>query len=127
MVVELSSVGRSHRAFWLCTLVALILTIAVGYGLWQHSATQPLPLVHERLQPWLTGLRLLQWLAIAAVACGWRSGVRWLMARGRLSKRKVLELTAARPRILLWLIVLQLALGGDWLLTLFGHFSGDTL
>lgn len=105
----------------------MIVTIAVGYGLWQHSATQPLPLVHERLQPWLTGLRLLQWLAIAAAACGWRFGVGWLVARGRLSKREAAELMPARPRILLLLIVLQLALGSDWLITLYGHFSGDTL
>ena len=102
---------RRRWFFLLSLLLAFGLALGAGTILWYSVETTSVVAVQTRidtLKPVLTGFRLA---IIALVAIAWPWIVNGLYRWGRIDETQAAKLIAARWRIVIWLVVIELVLG----------------
>ena len=93
------------------TLLAIILTMAIGGILWYSIETSSMSVIQARvaaIKPLFTGIRLF---LIALVAILWPFITNGLHHWGKIDAVQQVTLNALRWRIVTWLVVIELVLG----------------
>ena len=104
-----------RRWFLLLTLLAFVLALVVGGGLWHSVETSSVSEIQTRvdaLKPTFTGIRLF---LIALVAMAWPFVTYSLHRWGRINEVQATTMLALRWRIVAWLMVVELVLGQNLL------------
>ena len=115
MAVFHNGLVMRQRWFLLLTLLAFVLALVVGGGLWYSVETSSVSEIQTRvdaLKPTFTGLRLF---LIALVAMAWPFLTNSLHRWGRLDELHATTLLALRWRIVTWLVVIEGVLGQNLL------------
>ena len=104
-----------QRWFLLLTLLAFVLALVVGGGLWYSVETSSVSEIQTRvdaLKPTFTGLRLF---LIALVAVAWPFVTSVLHRWGRINEAQATTMLALRWRIVAWLVAIEGVLGQNLL------------
>ena len=104
-----------RRWFFLLTLLALVLALVVGGGLWHSVETSSVSEIQTRvdaMKPLFTGLRFF---LIALVAVAWPFVTSVLHRWGRINEAQATTMFAQRWRIVTWLMVIEGVLGQNLL------------
>ena len=104
-----------RRWFLLLTLLAFVLALVVGGGLWHSIGTSSVVAIQTRvdaMKPVFTGFRLF---LIALVAAAWPFVTSGLHHWGRLDELQATTLLALRWRIVTWLVLIEGVLGQNLL------------
>ena len=115
MAVFHSGLVMRQRWFLLLTLLAFVLALVVGGGLWYSVETSSVSEIQTRvdaLKPTFTGLRLF---LIALVAVVWPFVTSVLHRWGRINEAQATTMRAQRWRIVTWLVVIEGVLGQNLL------------
>ena len=115
MAVFHSGLVMRQRWFLLLTLLAFVLALVVGGGLWYSVETSSVSEIQTRvdaLKPTFTGLRLF---LIALVAMAWPFVTSVLHRWGRINEAQATTMRAQRWRIVTWLVVIEGVLGQNLL------------
>ena len=115
MAVFHSGLVMRQRWFLLLTLLAFVLALVVGGGLWYSVETSSVSEIQTRvdaLKPTFTGLRLF---LIALVAVAWPFVTSVLHRWGRINEAQATTMLALRWRIVTWLVVIEGVLGQNLL------------
>ena len=115
MAVFHSGLVMRQRWFLLLTLLAFVLALVVGGGLWYSVETSSVSEIQTRvdaLKPTFTGLRLF---LIALVAVAWPFVTSVLPRWGRINEAQATTMLALRWRIVSWLVVIEGVLGQNLL------------
>ena len=115
MAVFHSGLVVRRRWFFLLTLLAFVLALVVGGGLWHSVETSSVSEIQTRvdaLKPTFTGLRLF---LIALVAVAWPFVTSVLHRWGRINEAQATTMLALRWRIVTWLVVIEGVLGQNLL------------
>ena len=115
MAVFHSGLVMRQRWFLLLTLLAFVLALVVGGGLWYSVETSSVSEIQTRvdaLKPTFTGLRLF---LIALVAVAWPFVTSVLHRWGRINEAQATTMRAQRWRIVTWLVVIEGVLGQNLL------------
>ena len=115
MAVFHSGLVMRQRWFLLLTLLAFVLALVVGGGLWYSVETSSVSEIQTRvnaMRPIFTGSRLF---LIAVVAMAWPFLVDGLHRRGRIDEVQTTTMRSLRWRIVTWLVVIELVLGQNLL------------
>ena len=115
MAVFHSGLVVCRRWFLLLTLLAFVLALVVGGGLWYSVETSSVSEIQTRvdaLKPTFTGLRLF---LIALVAVAWPFVTSVLHRWGRINEAQATTMLALRWRIVTWLVVIEGVLGQNLL------------
>ena len=115
MAVFHSGLVMRQRWFLLLTLLAFVLALVVGGGLWHSVETSSVSEIQTRvdaLKPTFTGFRLFL-IALGAVA--WPFVTSSLHRWGRIDEVQATTLLALRWRIVTWLVVIEGVLGQNLL------------
>ena len=115
MAVFHSGLVMRQRWFLLLTLLAFVLALVVGGGLWHSVETSSVSEIQTRvdaLKPTFTGLRLF---LIALVAVAWPFVTSVLHRWGRINEAQAATLLALRWRVVTWLVVIEGVLGQNLL------------
>ena len=106
------------------SVLAVFLTIGVGFLLWQAVELSSVSWVSaqvDRLKPLTSGGRLA---LIGLVAVLWPTLVRLARRHGRVDERQRHDLLAQRWRVVVWLLGLELVLGQNLLGRIFAVTTG---
>jgi len=115
MAVFHSGLVMRQRWFLLLTLLAFVLALVVGGGLWYSVETSSVSEIQTRvdaLKPTFTGIRLF---LIALVAVAWPFVTSVLHRWGRINEAQATTMLALRWRIVTWLVVIEGVLGQNLL------------
>ena len=115
MAVFHSETVVRRRWFLLLTLLAFVLALFVGGGLWYSVETSSVSEIQTRvdaLKPTFTGNRLF---LIALVAVAWPFVTSVLHRWGRINEAQATTMLALRWRIVTWLVVIEGVLGQNLL------------
>ena len=115
MAVFHSGLVMRRRWFLLLTLLAFVLALVVGGGLWHSVETSSVSEIQTRvdaMKPVFTGFRLF---LIALVAVAWPFVTSGLHRWGRINEAQATTLLALRWRIVTWLVVIEGVLGQNLL------------
>ena len=115
MAVFHSGLVMRQRWFLLLTLLAFVLAMVVGGGLWHSVETSSVSEIQTRvdaLKPTFTGFRLF---LIAMVAMAWPFMMNSLHRWGRINEAQATTMFALRWRIVTWLVVIEGVLGQNLL------------
>ena len=115
MAVFHSGLVMRQRWFLLLTLLAFVLALVVGGGLWYSVETSSVSEIQTRvdaLKPTFTGLRLF---LVALVAVAWPFVTSSLHRWGRINEVQATTMLALRWRIVTWLVVIEGVLGQNLL------------
>ena len=115
MAVFRSGFVVRRRWFFLLTLLAFVLALVVGGGLWHSVETSSVVAIQtqvDTLKPLFTGFRLF---LIALVAVAWPFVTSSLHRWGRLDEVQATTLLALRWRVVTWLVVIEGVLGQNLL------------
>ena len=115
MAVFHSGLVMRQRWFLLLTLLAFVLALVVGGGLWYSVETSSVSEIQTRvdaLKSTFTGLRLF---LIALVAVAWPFVTSVLHRWGRINEAQATTMLALRWRIVTWLVVIEGVLGQNLL------------
>ena len=115
MAVFHSGLVMRQRWFLLLTLLAFVLALVVGGGLWYSVETSSVSEIQTRvnaLKPTFTGLRLF---LIALVAVAWPFVTSVLHRWGRINEVHATTMLALRWRVVTWLVVIEGVLGQNLL------------
>ncbi len=100
-----------RRWFFFMTLLAIVLTMAMGGMLWYSIETSSLAAIQTRvtaIKPMFTGIRFF---LIALVAMLWPFITNGLQNMGKIDAVQQVTLNIMRWRIVIWLVVIELVLG----------------
>ncbi len=109
-----------RRGFLLLTLLALVLSAAVGMVLWQRIQTSSLQAVEAEWRPRTPVMASVRLSLIALVALFWQPITQRIAKRDTLGAEHPAPLAAQRWRVVTWLVVLELILGQE----MFNRFFG---
>jgi len=115
MGVFSNGIALRRRGFFFMTLLAIVLTIAMGGILWYSIEISSLAAIQIRvaaIKPILTGIRFF---LIALVAMLWPLITNGLNHMGRIDAVQQVTLNTLRWRIVIWLVVIELVLGQNLL------------
>ena len=115
MAVFHNGLVMRQRWFLLLTLLAFVLALVVGGGLWYSVETSSVSEIQTRvdaMKPTFTGLRLF---LIALVAVAWPFVTSVLHRWGRINEAQATTMLALRWRIVTWLVVIEGVLGQNLL------------
>ena len=115
MAVFHSGLVMRQRWFLLLTLLAFVLALVVGGGLWHSVETSSVSEIQTRvdaLKPTFTGIRLF---LIALVAVVWPFVTSSLHRWGQIDEVQATTMLALRWRIVTWLVVIEGVLGQNLL------------
>jgi hypothetical protein len=113
MAVFNKSTVMRRRGFLGLSLLAVALTIIVGFVLWQAvelSTVAQVSVQIDQIRPMASGVRLV---LIGLVAALWPRLVRIAHRHGRIDEDRRDALLAQRWRVVGWLLVIELVLGQD--------------
>ena len=111
MGVFSKGIALRRRWFFFMTLLAIVLTMAMGGILWYLVETSSLASIQTRIvaiKPIFTGIRLF---LIALVAILWPFITNGLHLMGKIDADQQATLNTLRWRIVTWLVVFELVLG----------------
>ena len=111
MGVFSKGIALRRRGFFFMTLLAIILTIAMGGILWYLIETSSMTVIQAQvaaIKPLITGIRLF---LIALVALFWPFITNGLHHWGKIDTVQQVTLNTLRWRIVIWLVVIELVLG----------------
>ena len=115
MAVFHSGSVMPRRWFRFLTLLAFVLALIVGGGLWHSIGTSSVVAIQTRvdaMKPVFTGFRLF---LIALVAMAWPFLTNSLHRWGRINDTRATTLLALRWRVITWLVVIEGVLGQNLL------------
>ena len=115
MAVFHNGLVMHRRWFLLLTLLAFVLALVVGGGLWHSVETSSVVAIQTRvdtLKPLFTGFRLF---LIVLVAVAWPFVTSVLHRWGRINEAQATTMRAQRWRIVTWLVVIEGVLGQNLL------------
>lgn len=104
-------IALRRRWFFFMTLLAIVLTMAMGSILWYSIETSSLVSIQARvvaIKPIFTGIRLF---LIALVAILWPFITNGLHLMRKIDADQQATLNTLRWRIVIWLVVFELVLG----------------
>ncbi|MCP5410121.1 MAG: hypothetical protein H6963_12610 [Chromatiaceae bacterium] len=104
------------------SILAIVLTIGVGFLLWQATELSSVSKISDRIEqikPMASGIRLV---LIGLLGVFWPRLVHLAHSLGRIDQEKRESLLALRWRVVGWLLVIELMLGQN----LFGRFFAVT-
>ena len=107
--------SRRRRWFLLLTLLAFVLALIVGGGLWHSIGTSSVVAIQTRVdavKPVFAGFRLF---LITLVAMAWPFVTSVLHRWGRINEAQATTIRAQRWRIVAWLMVIEGVLGQNLL------------
>ena len=125
MAVFRSGFVVRRRWFFLLTLLAFVLALVVGGGLWHSVETSSVVAIQtqvDTLKPLFTGFRLL---LIAQVAVAWPFVTSSLHRWRRIDELQATTLLALRWRVVTWLVVIEGVLGQNLLGQVFTVLQGS--
>ena len=117
--------ASSHRWSVRLTLLAVTLTVIVGWALWQSVALSSISEIQQRIdsmQATITGIRLS---VIALIAIAWPLVISIIQQRRHFSSENAAALKSLRWRIVMWLIVIELLLGQNLISQMLGLLQAD--
>jgi hypothetical protein len=115
MAVFHSRLVMRRRWFLLLTLLAFVLALVVGGGLWHSIGTSSVVAIQTRVdavKPVFAGFRLF---LIALVAVAWPFVTSCLHRWGRINEVQATTMLPLRWRIVTWLMVIEGVLGQNLL------------
>lgn len=115
MDVFSKGIALRRRWFFFMTLLAIVLTMAMGGMLFYSVETSSLTAVQTRIaviKPFLTGIRLF---LITLVAILWPFIINGLHNLKKIDAAQQATLYTLRWRIVIWLVVIELVLGQNLL------------
>ena len=107
-----------RKGFLCLSLVTALLTLLVGFFLWNSVQTHSVISIREYILQWQPVLSAIRWTLIGGLALAWPGLCRWLGESGRISVDKAQQLKECRWRIVGWLVVIELILGQSLLVKL---------
>ena len=125
MAVFHSGLVMRQRWFLLLTLLAFVLALVVGGGLWHSVETSSVSEIQTRIgamKPVFTGIRLF---LIAVVAIAWPFLVDGMHRWGRIDAVQASTMRALRWRVVTWLVVIEGVLGQNLLGQVFTVLQGS--
>ena len=114
-----------RRWFLLLTLLAFVLALVVGGGLWHSIGTSSMVAIQTRvdaMKPVFTGFRLF---LITLVAMAWPFLTNSLHRWGRINEAQATTIRAQRWRIVAWLMVIEGVLGQNLLSQVLAVLQGS--
>lgn len=117
--------ASSHRWSVRLTLLAMTLTVIVGWALWQSVALSSISEIRQRIdsmQTTITGIRLS---VIALIAIAWPLVINSIQQRRHFSSENVATVKSLRWRIVIWLIVIELLLGQNLISQMLGLLQAE--
>ena len=125
MAVFHSGLVMRQRWFLLLTLLAFVLALVVGGGLWYSVETSSVSEIQSRIdamKPVFTGIRLF---LITLVAVAWSFFTSGLHHWGRIDEDQRDTLDNLRWRVVTWLVAIELVLGQNLLGQLLAVLHGS--
>ena len=119
-----SSALSKRKGFLVLGLIAVLITLLVGFFLWNGIQSDSVQTAHEHIHRWQPILASMRWMMIGGLALGWPSLCRWLAQSGRVSNDKAQQLTTSRWRLVGWLVVIEMIIGQSLLVKLMTIMAG---
>lgn len=119
-----NSAVSKRKGVLLLSLIAVLMTLFVGFILWSNVQTHSVESLREYIDRWQPILAGIRWTLIGSFALAWPHLCRWLAQSGRVSNDKSQQLTELRWRITGWLVVIELILGQSVLVKLMALMAG---
>ena len=127
MAVSSKTAAMRRRGLLGLTLLAVVLTIAVGVVLWQAvelSSVSTVSAQIDQFKPFASGVRLA---LIGLLAALWPRLVHLAHRSGRVDDSQRDSLLAQRWRVVGWLLVIELMIGQNLFGRIFATTTGSTV